>query len=67
MISGEENARRLRELVVGDNCIHRNGGDYSKSGFWYCDQCPLSDLGDGERVTRQFSKLLCPLVRSYSK
>lgn len=53
----------LRVLVVGGNCIHT-----PYSPWTYCDQCPLSSIGEGSKVTdHELSRVMCDLRRRYSK
>lgn len=62
----EQAIEYLRNLVVGDNCIHKH--PRYQSGFTYCCQCPLSDLGEGKnKPSHALSKLLCNFPREYSK
>lgn len=53
-------------------CQHNPSPAPGEKPYYYCVECPLSDVGSGHlvqrpRPDREISKVMCPLLRGYPK
>jgi hypothetical protein len=60
--TAKDTIRTMRRMIVPvGKCAH------DADGPEYCDECPLSGLQSASAYEREQAKLMCGLVRNYSK